>query len=452
MNNNLQFGEEISIEMNTKLCSNHYKLRRACRNQFEFSSQTLDDLIPQDHKARLILEFVEQMDLSVCLEGLSSFGTVGRPATDPYVILTLWIYTILDGNASARKLEELCKYHIVYRWICGGISMNRTSLAEFQSKNPKKFEQLLTSCLAIMVKHELISDTDFAQDGTRVKANAGAGSFRRESSLVKLETEIEEYIQNLRKIAATLNGYEKRKIAQQTRYACEKKERILAAIRTLHEARCQKEINQKRNNKKVTENKLENIRASTTDPEVRKMKMGDGGFRLAYNVQFATGLDSRVIYGVDVVNTLDPGTAPRLMAQVQERLRKLSLNEIKNWIGDAAYSAKRDIIAIAGLFPNCTYYAPPNIDETESKKHRKGDCVGIKKWRDMIGSEKIKGLYKKRCSTAEFSNMQVKNKALDEISVRGLVKAKGVAFLHAISMNINRAFNLFKKKLLSCLL
>lgn len=133
----------------------------------------------------------------------------------------------------------------------------------------------------------------------------------------------------------------------------------LEALKHLEAARCEKIINGTRNNDKPTEDELRNVRASTTDPEVRKMKMRDGGFRLAYNIQFATGLDSRVIYGVGVVNTLDPGTAPIIMAQVQERLKKLNLNQIKNWIADAAYSAKNEIENVAHLFSNCLYYAPP---------------------------------------------------------------------------------------------
>lgn len=427
----------------------NFKLKTPSREQLEFQYSCLDQLVPEDHKVRLIWEFVSEMDLSVCLDDISSFyGERGRASTDPKILLTLWIYTTLDGNTSARKLEELCSNHNVYKWICGGVSVSRTTLAEFRSINPRKFDELLTKCLAVMLKHDLISDTDFAQDGTRVKANAGFDSFRKEDSLKKLEAQFFEYINQLREQEKTVtNAYERRKNLEKTRHALVKKERIKEALKNLEQTRCEKIINGDRNRDKPNEEELGNIRASTTDPEARKMKMGDGGYRLAYNIQFATGLDSRVIYGVDAVNTLDPGTAPRLMAQVHERLQSLNMSKIKKWIADAAYSAKNDLITIAHLFPNCLYFAPPKPRKgIDPKNHLKNDHEAVTNWRNLIGSNEIKELYKKRCSTAEFSNMHVKNQGLTEFSVRGLIKVKGMAFLHAISMNISRFLNLFENK------
>lgn len=62
----------------------------------------------------------------------------------------------------------------------------------------------------------------------------------------------------------------------------------------------------------------------------------------------------------------------------------------------------------------------------------------------MIESEEIKDFYKKRCSTAEFSNMQIKNQALTKFLLRGLEKVKGMSLLHAIAQNISRYRNLVK--------
>lgn len=436
MNNEQQFS------------NSNYKLTTYCRDQYEFQSRCIDDLIPEDHKARTVWDFVSNMDLRACFETINSFkGQSGRNAIDPKILLTLWIYTIIDGNCSARKLEELCKNHNVYKWICAGVSVNRTSLAEFRSLNPRKFDDLLTKCLAVMVKNGLISDSDFSQDGTRIKANAGNNSFHRENSLKKLEEEMIVYIEHLTKEEkANPDAYEQRKLQTRTRHAIDKKNRVASAIRSLEEARCEKIVNNTRSRTKVTEKDLSEVRASTTDPEVRRMKLGDGGFRLAYNVQFATGLDSRVIYGVDVVKTLDPGTQPRLMYQVQERLKKLNLAEIKRWIADAAYSAKNDIITVAALFKGCFYYAPPKPKKgADPKKYLKSDCEVIKKWRDSIDSEEAIELYRKRCSTAEFSNMQVKNHGLNAFLVRGLLKVKGMSFLHAIAMNVIRYFDFLKQ-------
>lgn len=436
--------------MNNQNLEVYYKLKSACRDQMEFQVSCLNDRIPLEHKARSVWDFVEAMDTTICLDYINSmYGCVGRPSVDPKILLTLWIYTILDGNCSARKLAELCQNHDVYKWICGGVSVNRTSLAEFRSHNPRKFNELLTNCLAVMVKADLINDTDFAQDGTRIKANAGFSSFRREDTLEKIKADLTLYIEKLKAEEKTsANAYETRQREVKERAAIEKKSRVDEALRNLESARCEKIINGKRNRDEPTEDELKDVRASITDPEVRKMKMGDGGYRLAYNVQFATGLDSRVIYGVNVVNTLDPGTAPILMAQVCERLKNLNLDHIKKWIADAAYSAKNDVENIAELFPNCLYYAPPKPRKgVNPKKVQKGDSEAIKEWRSLIGTEEVEELYRKRCSTAEFSNMHVKNQSLQQVSVRGLIKVKGVALLHAIAQNCSRYFDLLRNKM-----
>ncbi len=435
--------------MNKNLSANHYKLKTPCRNQCEFRTGSLDELLHQEHRARDVWDFVESMDTRICLECVNTFKLQrGRPAIDPKILLALWIYTILDGNASARKLEELCSSHDAYKWICGGVSVNRTDLADFRSQNPAKFDELLTSCLAVMVKVNLINDSDFSQDGTRIKANAGFNSFHRKDSLEEIKKNIEQHITQLQADQQKdPDIYEKRKNAQKQKAVIEKKKRVQEALQNLEAAKCEKMINGQRNNKAPSEEELRNTRASTTDPECRKMKMGDGGYRLAYNVQFATALDSRVIYGVSVGNTLDPKTAPILMTQVQERLKRLNLTGISNWIADSAYSSINDIETVFLLFPECRYFAPASTREgIDPKKVKKTDSEAITKWRSMIGDPEVEELYKKRCSTAEFTNAQIKNNMPNGFCVRGQRKAKASAILHALAQNMSRYWDMFKQK------
>ena len=432
-----------------KFNTSHFKINGPIRNQIEMHINSLDMLLPRDHKARGIWEFVDQMDTRACFVNIKTFfGKTGRSATSPKILFALWLYSILDGNTSARKLEELCKNHNVYKWLAGGVSINRTMLAEFRSIDPMIFEDLLTSCLAVMLQAGLINDTDFAQDGTRIKANAGFNSYRREETLQALKAEIKAYIKqlNAENIDCT-NAHAKREKAREARIANERLSRVEEALKTLEKERDLKESNGKSYSEPPTDEDLKNVRVSTTDPDVRKMKMGDGGYRLAYNVQFATGLDSRAIYGVDVVTTLDPGTSPRMMCKVHSRLEKLCMSPAENWIADAAFSAKEDVNVNAELFPSCRYFAPPKPREgIDPKKHRRSDSEAIKKWRDMIGTDEVEDLYKLRCSTAEFSNAQVKNQGLREFSVRGLFKVKGMAILHAIAQNVSRYLGLIMQK------
>lgn len=421
----------------------NFKILEPCRNQIEMNLFSLDELIVPDHKARAIWDFVNQMDTRPCFRGINTFyGETGRPASSPKVLFALWLYSILDGNSSARKLEELCKNHIVYQWIAGGIPINRTMLAEFRSNNSIKFEDLLTSCLAVMVQAGILKDTDFAQDGTRVKANAGFNSYRREETLLNLKRELLEYIKIL-DAESTSNGYDKREKNTAERIAKDRMNRVDQALRNLEQAREVKKENGKKNSDYPTEEELKDVRASTTDPEVRKMKMGDGGFRLAYNVQFATGMNSRVIYGVNILQTLDAGEAPEMMLRVHQRLQKLGMPEAKNWVADSAYSSKDDVNQSAALFPRCRYYAPAKPRKgIDPKKPLKNDSEAILNWRKLIGNEEVEDVYRLRCSTAEFSNAQVKNRGLDKFSVRGLIKAKGEALLYAIALNVSRYFSL----------
>lgn len=212
-----------------------YKINHPNRDERSLQIYCLDELIPEDHRARAIWKFVEKMDLSVCFnEILTLEGLAGRSATSPKIIFCLWIYSIMDGNISARKIEELCNYHSAYKWIAGGVSVNRTMLSDFRSKNPEKFNELLISCLSVMVKSGLLNDQDFAQDGTKVKANAGSNSFRREESLENLNNEMKKRIKALEEeLINDPKKYDARVEAAKTRARRECSERVEEAIETL---------------------------------------------------------------------------------------------------------------------------------------------------------------------------------------------------------------------------
>lgn len=218
--------------------SQRYKLLNPSRNQIEMHLKCLDDLLPPEHKARAVWEFVDKMDLTSCYGEILTYKNVsGRPTTSPKVLLCLWIYSILDGNISARKIEELCCYHDAYKWIAGGTPVNRTMISEFRSENPEKFEDLLTSCLAVMVQGNVISDQDFAQDGTRVKASAGFNSFHRDETLEALKKEISTHIKELE--TASLknpNTYDLRSKAAIEREAQKRSRNIDQALENLKES------------------------------------------------------------------------------------------------------------------------------------------------------------------------------------------------------------------------
>ncbi|HKZ54447.1 MAG TPA: transposase, partial [Anaerolineales bacterium] len=268
------------------------RLYTAVRNQVEIMIRDLDSLLPQDHLARAIWAIVESLDLSAFYAPIKAVvGEPGHPASDPKVLVALWIYATADGVGKARELDRLCNEHDAYRWLCGGVPINYHMLSDFRVEHRQSLDALMTKILAAMMAEGFVSLDRVAQDGMRVRASAGAGSFRREGKLKELLAKAEEQVKRL---SAEVDDLEEpqsepsaREEGARERAARERQERIERALAELPGAR----------EAKKTAKERENARVSTTDPEARVMKMADGGFRPAFNVELATDTKSQVITG-----------------------------------------------------------------------------------------------------------------------------------------------------------
>ena len=190
----------------------------------------------------------------------------------------------------------------------------------------------------------------------------------------------------------------------------------------------------------------EQARASMTDPEARKMKMGDGGFRPAYNVQFATTAETLVIVGVDVVNAgTDGGQMQPMVEQIESRHGKRP----DEYLADGGFVSLDDITNLekSGI----TTYLP--IMEQEQKRAKgidpfapvKGDSEEVKNWRARMGTDAAKEIYRQRGVTAEFPNATCRNRDLKQFNVRGLIKAKAVTLWQALAHNFQRTLDLRRK-------
>jgi transposase len=421
------------------------KIHYPCRDQYEMRYDCLDDRLPANHKARKIWDFVQCMDTNPCyMEIKTSIGCVGRMATDPNVLFALWLYGYSEGVTSGREIVRLVEEHDAYRWIAGGVGVNRSNINDFRSVNLLKFQELLTNSITVLVRAGLLKEEDFGQDGTRVKSAAGFSSYRKEEKLDQLFEQASKYVKEVE----GLNSQKISKIAlsAKKRAAREREELLIEAKKELEKHQDNLQINAKKSRRKQpSEKKISDVRASYADPSARKMKMGDGGFRLAHNIQFVTGVDSMVIYGVGVSNTLDPGTMGSMINQVKTRLRKLGLPMLKNIIADSAYSGKNDLEEIARRFPEVTVYAPPKAAVGDPKKHKRGDSPAVKTWRDRIDTEEHREKYSQRSRACEFPNMITKNKGMVKFLVRGTSKVLMASILHAIVYNISRFWDLSKK-------
>jgi len=190
---------------------------------------------------------------------------------------------------------------------------------------------------------------------------------------------------------------------------------------------------------KKKEDERKEARASETDPEARVMKMADGGFRPAFNVQFATDVETQIIVGVDVTNIgNDGGQMPPMVDQLLENYG----NVPAEMLVDGGFASTKAIDRLAKSAPGCTVYGPvqkPKDPSRDPHQPREGDSSIVAEWRRRMATEAAKAIYKLRGQTAECVNAIARNRGLYQFLVRGLRKARAVALWFALAHNVNRS-------------
>jgi hypothetical protein len=318
-------------------------------------------------------------------------------------------------------------------WILGEVTVNYHTLSDFRVEHGEFLNQTLVDTVAALVALGLVPLETIAQDGMRVRANAGTSSFRRKPTLEELQKQAQEHVDRLRDELE--NEDDERKKSAKTRAARERKERIDEALKQYEALRDKREQRKKGDGEKT--------RVSTTDPDARKMKTANGGFDPAYNVQFATDADARIIVGVDVTNEgTDGGEMPQMLEKVKSDYGKTP----DKILVDSAYATKESVTFVEAAGTEVVS-SVPRADQLE--KHgkdpharQKGDTDEYAKFRKRMDQEEYKDLYKQRPSVAEFPNADCRNRNLRQFPVRGLKKVKAVALWHALAFNFMRMLNL----------
>lgn len=412
------------------------------RNQIALRPIDLEATVGPEHPVRNVWAFVEGVDLSALYAEIGSVeGRAGRAAIDPRILMALWLYATVDGVGSAREIERLTEAHDAYRWICGGVNVNHHSLSDFRCARLELLDELLTHSVAVLLDKGLVKLERVAQDGMRVRASAGAASFRRRSTLECCLEQAQAQVEALkREIDADPQASNRRRRAAGLRAAEERQQRVAQALVQLAEVEEQKKkkpVPKKENETEKQHAKRTEPRASSTDPEARVMKMADGGFRPAYNVQFATATDTQLIVGVDVSNTgSDLGQLPPMLDQVEQRYGQRPAQ----WLVDGGYARHDDIEEADGR--GTTVYAPvPKPKDPSRDPHlpRGDDSAAIAQWRQRMGGSEAKDIYRQRAATAECVNAIARGRGLSRFVVRGLNKVKAVALWYALAHNLMRA-------------
>jgi transposase len=409
------------------------RVERPNRAQLELRASDLDGLLPPEHRARLVWEFVEGLDLGPLYAAIRAVESgPGRPAIDPAILTALWLYATLEGVGSARALERLCEQHDAYRWIAGGVSVNYHTLADFRVAHPDVVDALLTASVATLVAEGLVALNRVAQDGLRVRASAGAGSFRRRARLEGYLAEAAAQVTALRQElhddpAAT----SRRQAAARTRAAAERHTQVQNALAQLAQVEA---TQQKSTDPRV---RRRPARASTTDPEARVMKMADGGFRPAFNAQWAAATGSQLIVGVAVTPVgSDRGQLPPMVEQLRRRYGR-GPTEL---VADGGFADHRTITQVSEW--GCTVYAPPptsHAPQPEPAPPRPHDTPAVAAWRQRMATPGAKAIYKLRAATAECINAIARHRGLQQFRVRGQAKVQAVLLWFALAHNLMRA-------------
>ena len=245
------------------------RLVQADRKQLRLCMTDLEALLPAEHRARAMWDATGQLDLSAYYAEIAARGSrAGRPAIDPRILVTLWLYATSEGVGSARQVARLCERDDAYRWICGGVSVNHHTLSDFRVAHPEALDDLLTQVLAVMMRQGLVKLQRVSQDGMRVRANAGAASFRREPSLKECLAAARAQVARAKAAVDQPDGPQSaREQAAKERAAREREERVQRALAELPKARAAKD----------SEKDRENARVSTTDAVMgRAMRSGAG--------------------------------------------------------------------------------------------------------------------------------------------------------------------------------
>jgi transposase len=399
----------------------------ANRTQIELTPCDLEALLPPGHAARLVWRFVEGLDLSALYAAIKAReGRAGRPPIDPKILVALWLYATIDGVGAARELDRLCVSHDAYRWLRGGVSVNYHTLSDFRVAHQAVLDDVLTQSIATLRHRGIVTLARVAQDGTRIRASAGVGSFRREGTLRECLKDAQKLVERTKRQA---DGGLTRAEAAHERAAADRLARVEDALAELPAVAAAKaRTASKRKGAAPTA-----ARVSTTDPQARVMKMADGGYRPAYNVQLATDHDSDVIVGVAVTNSsADQQQLVPMLEQIAARV-----GQPDTVLVDGGFVAHDAIDAAADQGVCLIAPVPCRPGTHDPVPLQPTDSPAVAAWRTRMQTAAAKQLYRQRGAIAERINADVRtHRTLGRILVRGQDKVLTCVLWAAVAHNL----------------
>ena len=352
--------------------------------------------MPADPRARIVWSFVESLDLSELYERVKSRnGEAGRPAADPTVLLALWLYATVEGVGSARELERLAESDTAYRWRAGGVPLNYHGLADFRAEQVGVLDRLLTQSVTALIGEGLMTLSEIAVDGTKIRASASKGSFKTGEKLLKIEAVAAERLAALKQeLTDDPGASSRRRQATRERAARDVQARAAKARAALERLEAERKARAKTHSK--DEAKKKEPRASTSDPEARSMRFPDGAVRPAYNAQIGATPKEGVIVAIEVTDRCnDAGLAGPMVDDIARRYGKAP----DRLLIDTSYATSEDIIALAAHAAGpVSVYSPPPGERDDVKpatlarriRKREKELVCLKAWRERMRAKRAK--------------------------------------------------------------
>jgi transposase len=429
------------------------RLRKPERRQLAMVVQCADDLVRALHPVRTVMAVVEKLDVSgFCDPIRAREGIAGRDATDPRLLVGLWLYACVRGIGSARELARRCQESAPFRWMCGGVGVNHRLLSEFRTDQADALDELFTQVLVTLVDKDLVRVSRISQDGVRVRVSAGSNSFRREERLQQLLEQAQQQVLELRKqleSPAQSAAVTARQKAARKRAAESRQQRLEQAIAQLPELKKkQAEAAQRAGKGKCGDQiRARQPRVSTTDAATRVMKMANGGYSPAVNVQLATDTESRAILGVAVSN--ESSDSAGLSEPMRQQVEQRTGGKVEQHLVDGGYLRMEDIVQAHQQ--GVELFVPPKpARNPQNRGHelepKPSDSEAIRAWKQRMAGEEGQKIYQQRAATSETVNADLRSyRGLAPLTVRGLNKITCVTLWCALAYNVMH----FSKALLS---
>ena len=309
--------------------------REMNRDQAWLLPPTLDELVPPDHPARFVAEFVDALEredwreLDVQPDG----EPMGAPAYHPRALLSVWLYGFMTNVRSCRKLESACRDQIPYLWLTGWQQPDHNTLWRFYQKHRRSMRGLFKRTVRTAVAMELVDLAVQAVDGTKVYANAALIQTYDARRLQELLDRVEGAIESLE---AQNEGGDDGVVARLPEKLAEQKalrQRVRQAMKELPS--------------KERPNRYKRpARINLTDKDARLMRTRQG-IVPGYNAQAMVspvaadgGVTGMLVTASDVVD--EPNDAARLTMMTRQA-EEVSGARVPMTLADAGYFAGRHV-------------------------------------------------------------------------------------------------------------